>query len=82
MITNIEELKEFIKWAKDQRLEEVSIAGVSFKFNQYASIEHIQDTAVPVDRVPDQAMPPYSPKLPGGNTELPEDEQLLYWSTK
>jgi len=81
MITSINELKDFLLWARAQKLKSIEVAGIKAEFSELAHVEslpNVLDETSPagVDR------PAASAKLADGNKEIPEEEQLLYWSTR
>lgn len=82
IIANMEELKSFILWAKSQRLKSASVDGISFDFSELAFVESLPDEAAAPLPQADLAKPPVSPKLPDGNAQPSEDDELLFWSTR
>jgi hypothetical protein len=81
----VDELKEFLIWAKLQKIKTVDISehAVKIEFSELAHIESFPDMSNQLDK-PDKnlATAPSSSKLPDGQAALTEDEQLLYWSTR
>lgn len=75
MISNISELKELITWAKANKLNRLKIGEIEFELSELNHVESYPD-------VPGLMTPAESAKIPNGNAEPPEDEQLLYWSTR
>ena len=80
LFTTTEELKDFIMWAKSQRLKSATIGQISFEFSELAHINDIE--SVPNVENVDVAAAPTSPKLPGGNTQTSEEDELLFWSAR
>lgn len=80
LIANVEELKSFILWAKSQKLKSASLGNVSFDFSELAFVNDIE--SAPDVETTDMAVPPNSPKLPGGDARPSEDDELLYWSAR
>lgn len=78
MIKTISELKEFMVWAKSQKIKSVTMADISFEFSELSHIDALPD----ISSAKDLAVPPSSTKLPDGNAQLSEDEQDLFWSTR
>ena len=78
MISNIRELQDLITWAKSHKLKRLKLADIEFEFSELAHVESYPD----VDATPGLDKPAESAKLPNNNAEIPEDEQLLYWSTR
>lgn len=78
MFKNIDELKDFIIWAKSEKVKAVKVGEISVELSDLALTADLLDIETPKDL----AMPPASTKLPDGNTETPEDEQLLFWSAR
>jgi hypothetical protein len=84
MITNVNDLKDLIIWAKSQKLKSLKLADVTFEFSELAHIEDIQSqpnipqfTSV---ETMDIANPPKSARLPDGNAQRSEDDEVLFWS--
>ena len=75
MITTIKELKEFILWAKEQKISSVKIGDIAFEVSNLALIE-----ATDIPAYVEQ------PSTTGLNeqdlNEQKEDEDLLMWSTR
>jgi hypothetical protein len=83
MIANVDELKELITWARSQRLKSVSINGISFEFSEFAHVESLPDiaaTAYQSEAGLDK--PASSIKLPDGNAQPTEEDELLFWSAR
>mgnify|MGYP003636566759 CR=1 FL=1 len=87
MFKTIKELKEFIVWAKDQKLAAVDINGVAFSFSPSAGISEY------INQDPFSEEVPHTPKAPieaYDSEELKiiqekfnseEDDELLYHSS-
>jgi len=78
MITTVSEFKEFIEWAKSQKLKSVSIGDAKFEFSELAFISDLQDLGSPS---PDISVPPSSKRLPDSSTQTSEDDPDLFWSS-
>ena len=82
MIKNISELQELIIWAKSQKLKSLSIGEIKFEFSDLAALESLPDLAAQDSKPYDLSVPPSSPRLPDGNTQANEEEELLFYSTR
>lgn len=78
MITSLSELQDFIVWAKSQKLKSVAIAGISFEFSEIAHIDGLQG----IEANSDLSLKPVSSRLPDGNTQANEDEEMLFYSAR
>jgi hypothetical protein len=76
-----QELKDLILWAKDNKVKSISAFGAAFELSDLAFIENLQDLGSP-EPEKDLSVPPKSNKLPDGNTQPTEDDELLYWSSR
>ncbi|MEZ0208572.1 MAG: hypothetical protein ACAH17_00140 [Candidatus Paceibacterota bacterium] len=81
MIKDLSELQNFILWAKSQKLKSVRVGECQFEFSDQALNSDLPDVTEP-EAKKDLSVPPSSPKLPGGNAQLSEEEELLFWSTR
>ena len=77
----IMELKELILWAKANKVKHLSINGASFELSELAFMENLPDLSVPEPQK-DLSVPPKSDKLPDGNQQTNEDDELLFWSSR
>jgi hypothetical protein len=78
MLSKIEDLKELVVWAKSQKIKSLKIGEISFEFSELSHLDALPDLSVSKDL----AVPPSSPRLPGGNVQLSEEENDLFWSTR
>jgi hypothetical protein len=81
MVKSIIELKELIVWARSQRLKSLKLGDIALEFSELVHVESLPNM---LDEPTSAGLetPASTPKLPNGNAEIPEDEQLLYWSTR
>ena len=77
----IKELKELIIWAKENRVKSIKLEGAEFELSDLAFIENLQDLGAPEPQK-DLSAPPRSDKLPDGNTQPNEDDEMLFWSSR
>ena len=82
MIKNISELQELIIWAKSQKLKSLSVGEIKFEFSDLAALESLPDLTAQESKPKDLSVQPSSPRLPNGNAEVNEEEELLFWSTR
>jgi hypothetical protein len=81
MITDINELKEFILWAKAQKVKSIKLGEIHIELSDLALIEGLSEqSAEAVTR--DLSVPPSSPRLPNGNAQANEDDEDLFFSTR
>lgn len=80
MIKTVSELQDLIVWAKAQKLKSVEVQGIRFEFSDLAHIEGLNDLASEPAR--DLSKPASSPRLPDGNAQANEDEELLFYSSR
>jgi hypothetical protein len=81
MIKTVDELKDLILWAKEQRIAELDVAGVSVKFSPLAFIGDYADVS--------EAKTPTNENItvtgaltPDQGTDPKDDEDLLLWSAR
>lgn len=82
---DITQLKELILWAKSQKLKSLKVGDATFEFSDLAFIDGLNDLSSPgTEPAPrkDLAEPASSPRLPDGNVEANEDDELLYFSSR
>ena len=77
----VSELKDLILGAKNNRVKSISVSGATFELSDLAFIENLQDLGAP-EPVKDLAVPPKSEKLPDGNQQISEEDELLFWSSR
>jgi hypothetical protein len=83
MIKTVSELKEFIVWAKSQKVKSVKLGDIHVELSDLALISDLQDiSSSEAISQKDLSVPASSPKLPGGNAQLSEEEELLFYSTR
>lgn len=84
MINSIEELKEFILWAKSQKVKSIKLGDINVEMSDLAFIGDFQDLGTPEreKQMPDISVPPTSPRLPEGNQQSKEEDEELYWSAR
>ena len=79
----ISEMKELIIWARSQKVKSLKLDGAEFELHDLAHLESITDLSQPEAKGPkDLSVPPSSPRLPDGNVQVTEDEELLFWSAR
>jgi hypothetical protein len=79
MLSDVEQLKQLITWARSQRIKSLKIGDAQFEFSDLAFIEDLEK---PLLAPKDLAVPPSSPRLPDGNTELSEEDSDTFWSSR
>lgn len=67
MFKDVEELKNFILWAKNQKIKRLKLGDYEAEFSDLVYVEQLQEA-----QMPEQA--------PGDQQK--EDEELLYWSSR
>lgn len=77
----INELKDLIIWAKENRVKSIKLEGTEFELSDLAFMENLQDLGNPEPQK-DLSVPPKSDRLPDGNTQPSEDDELLFWSSR
>jgi hypothetical protein len=73
---SLAELKDFLIWAKNEKIAEIEVAGVNVKFSPLAFVGNypeIEGETSP-NIVINETLGPVSPE------EAKEDKELLYWS--
>lgn len=73
MINNIGELKEFILWAKSQKLRAVKIGETSFEFSDLALIGDLPEAT---SATSDLSVPPSSKRLPDMTPEQLSEKEF------
>lgn len=77
MITDLEELKEFVEWCSAKGVRSMQMGDVKFELSDYALLQGIQS-------IESQTSPsldtPAAPSQP--NTDAADDEELLMWSAR
>ncbi len=73
------EIKEWIKFAKKQGLQEFSVTedGISFKFTEAPKAPIHKSSKAAVDKVTDPALLKDDPEA-----KMPSDSDLLFWSSE
>jgi len=80
MKLEVTELKELILWAKSHKIRSLKLGDVSFEISELAFVDSLPDISAP--QPIDLSVPPMSNKLPDGNQQPTEDDELLYWSSR
>jgi hypothetical protein len=83
MIKTVDEFKEFITWAKSQKLKSARLDNVEFEFSDLGLIEGLPDLST--DTPKDLSTLPSSARLPDASPEATEESEFekdLFWSTK
>ncbi len=72
---SVEELKEFLTWCKENKIQEIKIGELIFAFNPAAFIDLGLNNETTFDEnVKDLSVPPVGSHL------SQKDEELLFWS--
>ena len=75
MFTTLSELKEFVIWAKEQKLKRVRIKDIEIEISDIALVDDLMtSTSQPVNKT--------EPQENDTVAQNNEDEQLLMWSTR
>lgn len=82
MLENISELKELILWAKKQKVKSLKLGTTEFELSDIALIEDLPDIGSEQVKASDLSVPPSSPRLPDGNAQPTDEEELLFWSAR
>ena len=83
MVKDISELKELIMWAKSMKVKSLKLGDTQFELSDLALVEGLQDISQEaVQAQKDLSTPASSPRLPNGNTEVTDEEELLFWSAR
>lgn len=72
MIKTVTELKELLLWAKSEKIKSLKLGDMQVEFSDLGLIESVQDLSGPAQ----------SPRLPNGNAQANEDEELLFYSSR
>jgi len=75
---DLEELKQFLLWARSQKLEEIEINGVRARFSAYSMIPGVSEITEP-----DPELPSYEPNSKTWDqvdSSQDNEDDLLYWS--
>jgi hypothetical protein len=77
MFSNVEDLKSFLLWAKEQRIESVKAGEVEIKFSSLAFVGSFPELDEPAER----------PFVLSETAEISpetkkEDEETLFWSSQ
>lgn len=76
MVKTIEELKELIKWAKEQKISAVKIGDIEFHVSTQALSEVIFEQAKASESSPTEGLSELEQK------QKIEDDEDLFWSTR
>ena len=73
MVKTVEELKELILWAKEQKISSIKIGEVAFEISAYALLD---------STTPYTEQPTTEGLSEPDETQKTEDDNDLYWSTR
>lgn len=75
---SIAELKELILWAKSEKVQALQVGDVRVEFSNLAMVEGLPEFST--SQATDLSVPPSSDRLPSGNAQSDEDDDILYHS--
>jgi hypothetical protein len=75
MFSNIKDLKEFIIWAKKEKITDLEVDGVKVKFSPLSIADVLEDEEGRQVNIPN-----YSP-APKSEEDI-DEEEALYWSAR
>lgn len=74
MFKDVNELKEFLVWAKEQKISEINIGEVRAKFHDLSFVEELYNKEMNLDT--SKAL------VDSDDSPSKEDEELLMWSAQ
>ncbi|HAT67416.1 MAG TPA: hypothetical protein DCS66_22945 [Flavobacteriaceae bacterium] len=74
MLKNMEDIKLFIEWCKENKVKSFKSDNVQFELSELSFIENVEDYADKVDTQLDES------KFER-NQQKSEDEEMLFWSS-
>lgn len=82
MFNTIEEVKQFILWAKKNKLHSVDINGVKFEISPYAFIDTLGEVESTLTEEPTEAPSNEELEIMQEEFQSKEDEDLLFHSSQ
>ena len=81
MFKTVKELKEFILWAKREKIQALNINGVQVEFHQAALLEDVYNVQQTPDLSNESVLDQQEAAILAENKQLEDDESLLFHSS-